>query len=148
MGVLDTVDIWSNIGSGYSVCFPQIGRIVFLDAATSPRSLVYPEYHHEDGYTCATMTIAGTMVLVETAETTATPEASTRRPGTNDSIDDAIGLEVCSVTTLVNLRLRAAPWGKIRDVIPANTELRAKARTKSWFNVMSSKRPRAGRPPG
>ena len=37
LGFLDAVDVWSNIGKGYEVCFPQIGRIVFLDAATSPR---------------------------------------------------------------------------------------------------------------
>ena len=81
MGFLDAVDIWSNVGSGYSVCFPEKGRIVFLDAATSPRTLMEIEYFIEDDRTCAAMDRAGTMVLVETADTTATPVESTRRPG-------------------------------------------------------------------
>ena len=138
MGFLDAVDIWSNVGSGYDVCFPQIGRIVFLDAASSPRSVVYPEYRFDDGWTCSSMDRAGTMVLVKAPTDIATQTSTTtttRRPGTNDSIDDAIDLEDCAVTPRVNLRLRAAPWGKILDVVPRDTEVAAKARTKSWFNV-------------
>ena len=137
IGFLDAVDIWGNTGSGYDVCFPQIGRIVFLDAATSPRSVVFPEYRFDGGWTCASMNRAGTMVLVKgPAGTVAQTSPTTRRPGTEDSIDDAIKLEDCAVTPRVNLRLRAAPWGKILDVVPRDTEVAAKARTKSWFNVM------------
>lgn len=136
MGYLDAVDVWSNIGSGYSVCFPQIGRIVFLDAATSPRALVYPEYHYEDGHSCVTMTTAGTLVLVEPAAGTEEETATTtRRPGTDDSVKDAIELENCRVRPRFNLRLRSAPWGKILDVMPLDSEAPAKARTESWFNV-------------
>ena len=136
MGFLDAVDIWSDVGNGYNVCFPQIGRIVFLDAASSPRSVVYPEYRFDGGWTCASMNRAGTMVLVKgTAGTVAQTSPTTRRPGTDDSIDDAIPLGDCAVTPRVNLRLRAAPWGKILDVIPAGTTVVAIARTKSWFNV-------------
>ena len=136
MGFLDAVDIWSDVGSGYDVCFPQIGRIVFLDAATSPRSVVFPEYRFDDGWTCASMGRAGTMVLVEApASTVALTSTTTRRPGTNDSIDDAIPLGDCAVTPRVNLRLRVGPWGTILDVVPRDTEVAAKARTKSWFNV-------------
>ena len=138
MGFLDAVDIWSNIGSGYEVCFPQPGRIVFLDAATAPRSLIFPDYNHDDGWTCASMGIAGTMVLVNapagTVAQTSTA-APARRPGTDDSIDDAIELEDCTVTPRVNLRLREAPWGTILDVIPRDIEVPAMARTENWFNV-------------
>ena len=135
MGFLDAVDIWSNVGSGYSVCFPRKGRIVFLDAAASPRTLAYPSFHHEESWTCATMSIAGTMVLVEAADTPATQVEPTRRPGTDDSIDDAIELEDCEITPRYNLRLRDAPWGKILDVIPSGIQVPAGARTQSWFKV-------------
>lgn len=135
MGFLDAVDVWSNVGSGYSVCFPQKERIVFLDAGTSPRTLMEIDYAIEGSWICAAMDRAGTMVLVEAADTTATQVESTRRPGTDDSIDDAIDLKSCSVTTLVNLRLRATPWGRIVDVMPADSEVSAVARTQSWFNV-------------
>lgn len=138
MGFIDAVDVWSNVGSGFSVCFPQAGRIVFLDAATSPRTLMEIDYHVADGETCASMDRAGTMVLVETPAgktTTATTPATTRRPGTDDSVEDAVELQDCSVIPRVNLRLRAAPWGKILAVIRRETEVPALARTKSWFNV-------------
>lgn len=136
MGFLDAVDVWSHVGRGFSVCFPQAGHIVFLDATTAPRTLMDVENVLVDGFTCAAMDRAGTMVLVQQgAPATAPPATPTRRPGTNDSVDDAIALEDCTITTLVNLRIREAPWGKFLAVIPANTEVPATARTKSWFNV-------------
>ena len=140
MGFLDAVDVWGNIGRGYSVCFPQAGRIVFLDAATSPRTLMEVDNVIDDGYTCAAMNRAGTMVLVNApagtvAQTSTSTTQTTRRPGTDDSIDDAIKLDNCTVTPRVNLRLRSAPWGRILDVIPRGTEVPAKARTKSWFQI-------------
>ena len=140
MGFLDAVDVWGNIGSGYEVCFPQIGRIVFLDAATAPRALLHPVFRHEDSQTCATMTKAGTLVLVEADEerqtTAPTPvPISTIDPVTLDDIADAIELVNCTVTPRVNLNLRQAPWGLILAVIPANTEVSATARTENWLKV-------------
>lgn len=136
MGFLDAVDVWSNVGSGYSVCFPQPGRIVFLDAATSPRTLTEVENVIDEGQPCAAMDRAGTMVLVKgDGDSREQAPSAARRPGTDDSIDDAIELENCVVTPRVNLRLRGAPWGKILDVIQRDTELPAIARTRSWFMV-------------
>ena len=139
MGFLDAVDIWSNIGSGYEVCFPQPGRIVFLDAATSPRSLVFPDYRFDDSLdlTCASMDRAGTMVLVNApASAEAQPSTTAKQPGTDDPISSAIPLDNCKVRPGYNLRLRAAPWGRVLDVVLRGTEVAAKARTKSWFNVI------------
>ena len=72
LGVLDAVDVWGNIGLGYELCFPQLGRIIFLDAATSPRSVIDIKYGIRDGFTCASMDRAGTVVLVS-APVTAAP---------------------------------------------------------------------------
>ena len=140
MGVLDAVDVWSNIGSGYEVCFPGPGRVVFLDAATSPRTEENMSHYFDDAYTCATSDRAGTMVLVEleagtTGQPTSTSHPTPRRPGTNDSIDSAIELEDCEITPRFNLRLRETPWGRILDVIPLGETVDANARTKSWFKV-------------
>ena len=140
LGFVDAVDVWGKIGSGYTVCFPQFGRVLFLNAATSPRSVESVENWFNEGYTCASRALAGTLVLVKPGESQVVPEATSAvttvaKPGTDDSIDDAIDLENCIVTTLVNLRLRRAPWGTIRVVIPLNTSLIAMARTKHWFNV-------------
>ena len=140
LGVLDAVDVWSHIGSGYEVCFPARGRIVFLDASTSPRSVIHLDAYSADSYTCATSDRAGTLVLVEleegaSAQPAAASQPVTRRPGTNDDVETAIALEDCLVTPRYNLRLRAAPWGRILAVIPTGTVVVAQARTQSWFNV-------------
>ena len=65
LGFLDGVDAWSNIGSGYEVCFPQAGVILFADAANAPRFVEEIDYYTRDHYTCASETRAGTMILVE-----------------------------------------------------------------------------------
>jgi len=144
MGFLDAVDVWGNIGGGYEVCFPRFGRIVFLDAATAPRALLYPEYRHEAGLTCAKLTSAGTLVLVASDEErvnaasqpTEEPQAiASIDPATLDDTADAIDLDGCTVTPRVNLNLRQAPWEPILAVIPANTEVPATARTENWFKV-------------
>jgi len=67
LGLIDAVDVWANIGAGYTVCFPNTGYVIFLDAAGMPRT---PEpaidvTHTEDAYTCAFFDRAGTVVLVE-----------------------------------------------------------------------------------
>ena len=132
MGFLDAVDVWSNTGSGYEVCFPQKGRIVLLDAATSPRTVVHIDYEIRDDYTCAAEDRAGTMVLADS------PVATTRdtlRLGTVDAVSSAIALDNCQVILRYNLRLRTAPWGKILDVVPKDTKMTATARTRSWFEV-------------
>lgn len=141
-GYLDAVDTWSNIGRGYEVCFPQVGRLIFLDSAITPRMPSWVTTNIRGEFTCAFMDRAGTLVLVNapngtaqdsTMTTTATTPA--RRPGTDDPISSAIALEDCAVTPRVNLRLRAAPWGKITEVVPAGTEVPADSRTSSWFFV-------------
>ena len=132
MGFLDAVDVWSNVGSGFEVCFPQIGRIVFLDAATSPRSVVHVQAEVRDQYTCASMDRAGTMVLVEAEQPAALP---TIRTFTEDDIDSAVQLADCAITPTVNLWLRETPWGEILNIIPKGTTVVAQARTNSWINV-------------
>ena len=124
LGFLDAVDVWSNIGSGYEVCFPQIGRIVFLDAATSPRTVVIKvDYEHRDGYTCAKLQRAGTLVLVQASDDDLPPGLS----------DGVVALADCQVTTLFNINLRDAPSGQWIGVVPQATNVTATARTSTWF---------------
>lgn len=126
MGFLDAVDVWSNIGGGYEVCFPQIGRIVFLDAATSPRTVSMDvAYEYRDGYTCAAMDRAGTLVLVHADESANIP-TTLEQPLSN-----------CAITTTRRLNLRHAANGAVvQQVIPANRPLTPSARTQSWFRVV------------
>ena len=110
-GLLDAVDVWGNIGEGYEVYFPQLGRVIFLDAATAPRTVTEVPYEIRDGYTCAALDRAGTIVLVEDSST-------------------------CSVTTTQPLNLRDAPNGTvIQTVIPIQTTITAFEYREGWFNV-------------
>ena len=127
MGFIDAVDVWGNVGSGFSVCFPQAGPHR-LPRCRHFASHIDREIDNviDDGGPCAAMDRAGTMVLVSgsgSGTAQATTITTTRRPGTDDSIADAIPLEGCTVTTLVNLRLREEPWGVILDVIPRDSRV-------------------------
>lgn len=126
MGFLDAVDVWSHIGGGYEVCFAQIGRIVFLDAVTSPRTVSMDvDYDYREGYTCAALDRAGTVVLVKSdAGAGILPELEQPLSG-------------CSLTTTHRLNLRDAANGAvIQVVIPTNSLLTPSARTMSWFRVV------------
>ena len=65
MTILDVVDIWGNANQYYEVCFPKYGAVVFLDASTSPRTVMRLDSYQRDGYSCGAMTRGGTMVLVQ-----------------------------------------------------------------------------------
>ena len=142
LGVLDAVDVWSYVGGGYEVCFPQSGRIIFLDAATSPRTVRTDiSYEFRDGYTCAAMGVAGTLVLVtaDSAEISSDSTSSAVTGATVDSAGDVISwatiLADCRVTTDFNLRLRRQPGGDSLRLVPRNTTLTATKRTVYWFKV-------------
>ena len=57
------------------------------------------------------------------------------RRGAGDSVAMAVDLENCQVTSRSDLRLRAAPWSEVLDVIPSGSAAPAKARTESWFKL-------------
>jgi hypothetical protein len=56
-GVLD-------FGGHVPVCLQGEGRLIFLDATTSPRALIELETFNEGGYTCGWIPNAGTLVLI------------------------------------------------------------------------------------
>ena len=65
LGYHDAIDIWGNADQPYAVCFPQSGRVIFLDAAFSPRRVYEIEsFIGGDGFNCAPGDRPGTLVLV------------------------------------------------------------------------------------
>ena len=63
-GFIDAVDIWGYVEQGVEVCFPQIGRVVFLDARTMPRAIVPLESTVVNGQTCVSINSPGSLVLL------------------------------------------------------------------------------------
>ena len=63
-GFIDAVDIWGYVDQGVEVCFPQAGRLLFLDARTSPRTVAPLESTVVNGMTCAPISTPGSIVLM------------------------------------------------------------------------------------
>ncbi len=136
MGLLDAVDVWGYVEQGVEVCFPQVGGIVFLDAAFAPRVLAPVEAYSQPGFTCAHLTRPGTVALV----------SSLPAPQGSDPGEDRT-LQRCLVTTPKTIiyfratpggqRLQFVdPWGaEISGWLPENVTLTALARTSDWFKV-------------
>ncbi len=63
-GPLAALDVYGYVEQGVEVCFPQIGRVVFLDARTMPRAIIALEATIKDGMTCVFLNSPGSLVLL------------------------------------------------------------------------------------
>ena len=63
-GYLAALDVYGYVEQGVEVCFPQIGRVIFLDARTMPRAIVPLESTVRDGMTCVSISSPGSLVLL------------------------------------------------------------------------------------
>ena len=63
-GFIDAVDVWGYVEQGVEVCFPQAGRIIFLDALTIPRAMSPLESYRVDDMTCVWIESPGSLVLM------------------------------------------------------------------------------------
>ncbi len=63
-GYLAALDVYGYVEQGVEVCFPQIGRVIFLDARMMPRAIAPLESTVVDGMTCASIASPGSLVLM------------------------------------------------------------------------------------
>ena len=63
-GYLAALDVYGYVEQGVEVCFPQIGRVIFLDAQTMPRAIVPLESTVRNGMTCVSINSPGSLVLL------------------------------------------------------------------------------------
>ena len=63
-GYLAALDVYGYVEQGVEVCFPQIGRVLFLDARTMPRTITPLESTVVNGMTCASISSPGSLVLM------------------------------------------------------------------------------------
>ncbi|MYD39541.1 MAG: fibronectin type III domain-containing protein, partial [Chloroflexi bacterium] len=128
-GILDAVDLWGYITSGIEVCFAQHGRIVFLDAAYMPRQLFNLSAYQRDGQTCATISRAGTVVLLRgEAPLEVPPEPSQPQ-----------NLNGCEVWPWENVNFRESPPNGpviavtgLREWLPASEKQRGYFKVRRW----------------
>ena len=81
LGIVDAIDVWGYVEQGVEVCFTQSGYVVFLDAATSPRTVTTINSYLRDGYTCVMLHTAGTVVITENPLPSALGQAATEPGG-------------------------------------------------------------------
>ena len=63
-GYLAALDVYGYVEQGVEVCFPQIGRVLFLDARTMPRAITPLESTVVNGMTCASISSPGSLALM------------------------------------------------------------------------------------
>ena len=63
-GPLAALDVYGYVEQGVEVCFPQIGRVIFLDARTMPRAITTLPATVKDGMTCVYLDSPGSLVLL------------------------------------------------------------------------------------
>ena len=133
-GFTIAVDVWGNVREA-QICFENAsGTVLFLDAASSPRTASRIPSFALDGKICTVIDRPGSVVLVPstTSESTTTMESTT----TVQVPIQAVQLESCKVTMNYILNLRDAPSGpNVLAWIPYLARLDASARTDEWFYV-------------
>ena len=133
-GFIDAVDVWGDLGAGVEICFPQIGALMFLDAATAPRALSSLESYGVDGMTCASLNRAGTVVLVQGQPTTTAPPAAVSEPEPAVSEPSVDG---CPIRTTGHINFRAAPSldAEKFGVVLRGSTVGAVSRTWGWYQI-------------
>ena len=63
-GPLAAMDVHGYVEQGVEICFPHVGRVIFLDAATIPRAMIPLPARVADGATCVSIDRPGSLVLL------------------------------------------------------------------------------------
>lgn len=113
-GFIDAVDVWGYVGAGVEICFPWVGAMMFLDAATSPRALSAIDSYASGGKTCAFLNRPGTAVLVAGQPTTTAPPAAVSEPAPAPEPEPAPmvsepSVDGCPIRTTGHINFRAEP---------------------------------------
>ena len=135
-GFITAVDVWGYVEQGVEICFPQLGSIIFLDAASSPRAVSAIAAYRRGNSTCARLTRAGTVVL-RPGEPPSASQPSVSEPAAGQAAASQATGDGCPIHTTGHLRLRAAAslQGEIIGHVPRGSNLNAHASTTYWYQV-------------
>ena len=93
-------------------CLQGSGVFLYLDATVSPRAVIELPVFARDGYTCASIPNAGTVVLVDGIASEISPAPAVTGP--------TLALSGCMVTTrnILNLRMTRGPYWRHHSYDP------------------------------
>ena len=134
-GFIDAVDVWGLVSAGTKVCFGATGDFLFLDAATSPRSVSGLAGYLSGGMTCTEINRPGSVVLIPgegPTETTTSPVTTAPLALDGEIEAEEIPLGDCTVTTTHVVNFRASPAGTRLTVLRKGISVTARARTTDW----------------
>jgi len=141
-GILDAVDIFGALPTEMRVCFRRLGRLVFLDAATAPRTQSELPAEYVDGMTCGRIHRPGTVVLLQgnppaVAASDSPPAAAGESPPPAPAQTGPTSTTSCEVETTGHLSLRAGPSVYYTRFVtmPRGARLVARARIDGWYMV-------------
>ncbi len=127
-GFIKAVDVWGYVEQGVEVCFDDSGPLLFLDAATAPRTVFSLPSFVQDGKTCGFISRPGSVILQPTESALegllAAAVHAIPAPTAN-----------CMVTTTAVLNLRDAPIGNWIGEIPQSVTLTVLRIASGWYEV-------------
>ncbi len=141
-GFIEAIDVWGDLGAGATICFPQVGALIFLDAATAPRSASWLDSYGMDGATCAALQKPGTVVLVPGEPTSAAPAtAADQEPGPAQA-DSVPAVDGCPIHTTGHINFRAKPSldAEKLGVVLRGTTVDSISRIWGWYQINFSGR--------
>ncbi len=140
-GFISAVNLWGYVDQGVEICFPQLGSLVFIDSAFTPRVVSAIEAYRKGNSSCAHLRRPGSVVLMPgeppTASVPVAAEPAAGQPAAAQPAASQPVVEGCPIHTTGHLRLRAAPSldAETLDYIPRGSNLNSPSRTTFWYQV-------------
>ena len=131
-GPLDAIDVWGWVTHSVEVCFRRHASTLFLDAAASPRTVGHLASTWDGEWTCATITRAGTIVLMPADSYLTTPPVDS---APSAPVSDTTPFADCMVELNYALNFRETPGGTIMMQLPHLIRLTAFQRSGDWVEV-------------
>ena len=128
-GIVDAIDLWGYVTPGVEVCFKRRGdALVFMDAATTPRTKLSWLGYASNGMTCTIIDRPGTLVLLGDTSSAGAGQPIASQPGSTLHSD-------CVVELTEYLNFRESPWGAIINILAPGIGLTAVESADGWYKV-------------
>ena len=136
-GFISAVNLWGYVEQGVEICFPQLGSLVFIDSANTPRTVSAIDAYRKGNSSCAHLRRPGTVVLTPGEPPTASVPVAAEPAESQPASAQPAAVEGCPIHTTGHLRLRAAPSQEAEtlEYIPRGSNLNSLSRTTFWYQV-------------